>query len=118
MAVNFLKGLIAKFFWNENDRCRFKLAHVRSYLWEEAFMRSFLMAALAAAGLALAATSGVYAAPIAPIGKGAETIDSRADVTYYRYSSSSSSPLLVASRSSSLPLGDHRGRRPRHCNCT
>jgi hypothetical protein len=50
MAVNCLKDLIAKFFWNENDRCRFKLAHIRSYLWEEAFMRSFLMAALAAAG--------------------------------------------------------------------
>ena len=33
-------------------------------------MRLFLMAALAAAGLALAATSGVQAAPIAPIGKG------------------------------------------------
>lgn len=85
MAVNCLKDLIAKFFWNENDRCRFKLAHIRSYLWEEAFMRSFLMAALAAAGLAMAATSGVFAAPIAPIGKGAQAIDSRADVTYYRY---------------------------------
>jgi hypothetical protein len=44
-------------------------------------MRSFLMAALAAAGLAIAATSGVYAAPIAPIGEGAQAIDSRADVT-------------------------------------
>jgi hypothetical protein len=107
MAVNCLKDLIAKFFWNENDRCRFKLAHIRSYLWEEAFMRSFLMAALAAAGLAMAATSGVYAAPIAPIGKGAQAIDSRADVTYYRYyhrPSSSTSPLLVAPRSSALPL--------------
>jgi hypothetical protein len=48
-------------------------------------MRSFLMVALGAAGLALAATSGVYATPIAPIGKGAEAIDSRTDVTYYRY---------------------------------
>jgi hypothetical protein len=80
-----LKDLISKFFWNENDRCRFKLAHIRSYLWEEASMRSFLMAALAALGLAMAATSGAYAAPIAPIGKGAEAIDSRTDVTYYRY---------------------------------
>jgi hypothetical protein len=86
MAVNSLKDLIAKFFWNENDRCRFKLAHIRSYLWEEAFMRSFLIAALAAIGLAMATTSGAYAAPITPIGKGAEAIDSRTDVTYYRYS--------------------------------
>ena len=44
-------------------------------------MRSFLMAALTAAGLALAATSGVYAAPIAPIGKGAQAIDSRTVTT-------------------------------------
>ena len=85
MAVNRLKDLIAKFFGNESDRCRFKLAHIRSYLWEEAFMRSFLMAALAAVGLAMAATSGAYAVPIAPIGKGAEAIDSRVEVTYYRY---------------------------------
>jgi hypothetical protein len=48
-------------------------------------MRSFVMAALAAAGLALAATSGVFAAPIAPIGKGADAIDSRAVVHYYGY---------------------------------
>src|SRR5262245_2660875 len=74
----------AKFVWNENDSYRFKLTHVRSYLWEEAFMRSFLMAAFTAAGLAVAAMSGVYAAPIAPIGKAAEAIDSRA-VVYYRY---------------------------------
>ena len=46
-------------------------------------MRSLLMAAFATAGLALAATSGVSAAPIAPIGKGAEVIDSRAVVYYY-----------------------------------
>jgi hypothetical protein len=32
VAVNYLKDLIVKFFWNENDRCRFKLAHIRSYL--------------------------------------------------------------------------------------
>ena len=48
-------------------------------------MRLFLMAALAAAGLALAATSGVQAAPIAPIGKGAEANDSRALAHYYGY---------------------------------
>ena len=48
-------------------------------------MRLFLMAALAAAGLALAATSGVQAAPIAPIGKGAEAIESRALAHYYGY---------------------------------
>jgi hypothetical protein len=83
--VNCLKDLIAKFFWNENDGRRFKLAHIRSYLWEEAFMRSFLIAALAAAGLTMAVTSGVYAAPIAPIGKAAQAIDSRVDITYYRY---------------------------------
>ncbi len=45
-------------------------------------MRSLLMAAFAAAGLALATTSGVSAAPIAPIGKVAEVIGSRA-VVYY-----------------------------------
>jgi hypothetical protein len=38
-------------------------------------MRSFLIAALAAAGLTMAVTSGVYAAPIAPIGKAAQAID-------------------------------------------
>ena len=48
-------------------------------------MRLFLMAALAAAGLALAATSSVQAAPIAPIGKGAEAIDSRVLAHYYVY---------------------------------
>ena len=74
-------------------------------------MRLFLMAALAAAGLALAATSGVQAAPIAPIGKGAEAIDSRLGSLLrlsppLRLLSPPSSPssLLVAPRSPQLPL--------------
>lgn len=48
-------------------------------------MRAFIMAALAAAGLVLAATSGVFAAPIAPVGKGLGAIDYRATAHYYGY---------------------------------
>ena len=48
-------------------------------------MHKILMAALAAAGLALAATSGAFAAPVAPIGKAANEIDARSSVQYYRY---------------------------------
>jgi len=48
-------------------------------------MRSFIMAAVAVASLTLATTSGVFAAPIAPIGKGADAIDSRTAVYYYGY---------------------------------
>jgi len=48
-------------------------------------MRSFVMAALAAAGLGLAAMSGAVAAAIAPLGKAANVIDSREVVHYYGY---------------------------------
>jgi hypothetical protein len=111
MAVNCLKDLIAKFFWNENDRCRFKLAHIRSYLWEEALMRSFLMAALAAAG------HGSHVRRL----RGADSTNRQRGpsnrFSRRRYllpllppaSSSSSSPLLVAPRSSALPLVMRRG---------
>jgi hypothetical protein len=61
-------------------------------------MRSFIMAAVAAAGLTLATTSGVFAAPIAPIGKGADAIDSRAVAHYYGYG-----------------YRYHRHRHHRHC---
>ena len=45
-------------------------------------MRSYVMAALCAAGLALAA-SGAVAAPIAPLGKAADAVDSRSAAHYY-----------------------------------
>jgi hypothetical protein len=48
-------------------------------------MRSFVVAALAAAGLALASTSGAFAAPIAPIGKAVTAVDARAPAHYYYY---------------------------------
>ena len=47
-------------------------------------MRSFMMAAVAATGLAFASISGASAAPIAPIGQAAATIDARTPV-YYGY---------------------------------
>jgi len=47
-------------------------------------MRSFVVAALTAAGLALASTSA-FAAPIAPIGKAATAVDARAPAYYYYY---------------------------------
>ena len=46
-------------------------------------MPKFLMAALAATGLALAAISGAVAAPVAPIGKAADAIDARSTVHHY-----------------------------------
>ncbi|MGB8431177.1 MAG: hypothetical protein WCE72_15260 [Pseudolabrys sp.] len=46
-------------------------------------MQTFLMAALAATGLALAAISGAVAAPVAPIGKAADAIDARSTVHHY-----------------------------------
>jgi hypothetical protein len=70
-------------------------------------MQKFLMAALAATGLALAAISGAVAAPVAPIGKAADAIDARSTVHYYGYSyhlSPPSSSLLVALRPQDLPL--------------
>jgi hypothetical protein len=48
-------------------------------------MRSFVIAALAAAGLGLAATSGAFSAPIAPLGQATNVIDSREVVHYYGY---------------------------------
>jgi hypothetical protein len=52
---------------------------------EDSLMQKILMAALAATGLALAATTGALAAPVAPIGKAVNTIDARSSVYYYRY---------------------------------
>ena len=49
-------------------------------------MQKFLMTALAAIGLALVAISGAVAAPVAPIGKAADSIDARSTVHYYGYS--------------------------------
>jgi hypothetical protein len=46
-------------------------------------MRSYVLAALCAAGLALAATSGAVAAPIAPLGKAADAVNSRTEAHYY-----------------------------------
>src|SRR5262249_61020576 len=50
-------------------------------IWEEN-MRSYVMAALCAAGLTLAATSGAVAAPIAPVGN-ANANDARVTAHYY-----------------------------------
>ena len=47
-------------------------------------MRSFVVAALTAAGLALASTPA-FAVPIAPLGKAANAVDARAPVYYYGY---------------------------------
>jgi chitodextrinase len=48
-------------------------------------MQKFLVAALTATSLVLAATSGAVAAPVAPIGKAAGAIDARSTVQYYGY---------------------------------
>ncbi|HXZ47319.1 MAG TPA: hypothetical protein VEH02_11390 [Pseudolabrys sp.] len=48
-------------------------------------MRSFILAAVAAAGLALVSMSGASAVPIAPIGQAATTVDARTPVYYYGY---------------------------------
>jgi len=48
-------------------------------------MQKILMAALAVTALALAATTGALAAPVAPIGKAVNTNDARSPVYYYRY---------------------------------
>jgi hypothetical protein len=47
-------------------------------------MRSFIMVAFTAVGLALASTSA-FAGPIAPLGKAADAIDARSNVYYYGY---------------------------------
>ena len=46
---------------------------------------TFVAAALCGGLLALAPVSGAFAAPVAPIGKAANAIDSRSTVHYYGY---------------------------------
>jgi hypothetical protein len=82
-------------------------------------MQKFLMAALAATGLALAAISGAVAAPVAPIGKAADAIDASLNSSLlWLLLSSPSSSLLVALRPQDLPLvmGPRPGVPERMCS--
>jgi len=82
-------------------------------------MQKFLMAALAATGLALAAISGAVAAPVAPIGKAADAIDASLNSSLlWLLLSSPSSSLLVALRPQDLPLvmGPRPGAPERMCS--
>jgi hypothetical protein len=74
-------------------------------------MQKFLLAALAATGLALAAIS--VAAPVAPIGKAADVINGRSNSSLvWLLLSPPSSSLLVALRPQDLPLVMGRDQEP------
>ena len=86
--IGYARWEVASRFGNKNQDCSFnfvgdllKVERARRFL-----IQKFLMVALAATGLALAAISGAVAAPVAPIGKAADAIDARSTVHYYGYS--------------------------------
>jgi hypothetical protein len=78
---------------------RHSIAHKGASV-EEMLMRKIKLSLVAAALwgglLALAPMSGAFAAPVAPIGKAANAIDSRSTVHYRYYHHRHPSSLLVA----------------------